>query len=255
VNDTAPRRLGRRPVRHDPRTLHLIDYLLHRELPEPPASADWLSKVTTWPMMLNDRLGCCTCAAAGHMIEAWTAYGQHAEATVTDDQVLTAYEAVSGYDPSTGEGDNGAVELDVLRYWRKHGIAGHRIGAFVKVDHRDHTEVKQAISIFGGIYTGFEVSQSAMDQNKAGQVWDRSRTRAGRAILGGHAVPVAAYDADGLTCVTWGATQRMTWDFFDDYFTEAYAVITDDFLDPKTGLDPAGLDTKALLEDLAALGA
>lgn len=33
-------------------------------------------------------------------------------------------------------------------------------------------------------------------------------------ILGGRAVIVAGYDADGLTVISWGALYRMTWAFW-----------------------------------------
>lgn len=249
------RRLGRLPVRHDRRTLHLADYLRPDRLPDPPAACDWLSAVTEWPVYLNDQLGCCTCAAMGHMVQAWTQYAAGDDVAVTDDDVLAAYEAVSGYDPATGEHDEGAVELDVLRYWRTVGIGGHRIGAFVKIDHKDLREVRQAVHLFGGIYVGFEVSQSAMGQINTGQLWDSARTRAGRQILGGHAIPVGRYDAHTLTCVTWGQTQAMTEGFWRDYVDEAYAVVSTDWLDPRTDTSPSGLDTAALAADLRAIGA
>ena len=52
-------------------------------------------------------------------------------ATPSDKQVVAAYSAITGYNPSTGANDNGAVEIDVLNYWRQTGIAGHKIGAYV----------------------------------------------------------------------------------------------------------------------------
>ena len=42
-------------------------------LPPPPPTLDLAAPVPDWPMYANDRLGDCTTAAAGHMIEAWTA--------------------------------------------------------------------------------------------------------------------------------------------------------------------------------------
>src|SRR5579884_1536389 len=68
-------KLGKRPARHDPRTLRLGDYLLPR-LPTPKPRVDYTTKVPAgqWGMMANDKIGDCTCAAAGHMIEEWTAW-------------------------------------------------------------------------------------------------------------------------------------------------------------------------------------
>src|SRR4051812_13096396 len=81
--------------------------------PTYPASLDYLSRVNNYPMYLNDRIGDCTCAGAGHIIQAESTYGQGSTQTVSDNDVLTAYEAVSGYDPSTGANDDGAVMQDV----------------------------------------------------------------------------------------------------------------------------------------------
>lgn len=248
------RKFGRQPTRHDARTLHLVEYL-HPKLPDPPPARDYCSAVTDWPMYGNDAAGDCTMADAGHQIQSWTTYGQGATVTIPEVDVIAAYSAVSGYDPDTGANDNGCNELDVLNYWRRHGIGGHKIAAYAKVDVHNHREIKQAISIFGGLYSGMAVSQSAMDQNQAGEVWDRSRTRAGRSILGAHAVPLLAYDDDGLDAVTWAMRQRMTWAFLDDYFEELYAIVTQDFLDQRTGKDPDGLDLKAMMADLHLVSA
>src|SRR4051794_39587130 len=66
------------------------------------------------------RVGDCTTAAAGHMIEAWTAAVRGQAVVLTDEDVLDAFEHVKRVDPLTGE--EGAIELEVLQYWRKHGI-------------------------------------------------------------------------------------------------------------------------------------
>jgi hypothetical protein len=66
-------KLGKHPVRHDPRTLLMAKYVLPG-LPPPPPTQDWGSKVgANWGMMGNDKIGDCTCAAAGHLVMDWTA--------------------------------------------------------------------------------------------------------------------------------------------------------------------------------------
>lgn len=75
----------------------------------------------------------------------------------------------------------------------------------------------------------------------------------GAKIEGGHCVTIGAYDADGLTVVTWGQTQRMTWRFFRKYFQEAWIVLGPDDIDPKSGKDRDGLDLAALEADFRAL--
>ena len=41
-------------------------------LPQIPSEVDWISGIASWPMYGNDRLGDCTCASAGHIIQALT---------------------------------------------------------------------------------------------------------------------------------------------------------------------------------------
>ena len=251
--ELTTRKLGKRPPRHDPRTLQLENYIIPSKLPAPPAAENWGAAVPTdgWPMMKNDTVGDCTCAAAGHLIEDWTANATNGKDTVvlSDGDIVAAYSAITGYDPATGANDTGAVEIDVLNYWRKTGIGGHTILAYVAMEPGNHQHVMDAVYLFGGCYIGLALPISA--QNQA--VW--SVPPGGRGgdgapgSWGGHAVPVVAYDSRGLTCVTWGMLKRMTWQFWDTYCDEAYAVLSQDWLE-SAGKAPSGLDLPALQADL-----
>jgi len=240
-------RLGKLAPKHDPRTLKLSKYATR--LPPPPPRISWGDGVHLWPMFRNDQLGDCTIAAAGHMVEAWTTESRHREAVVTERDVLHAYEAVSGYNPITGENDNGAVELDVLKYWRSHGIAGRKITAFASVNHSNVSEVKTATWLFGGLYLGVELPVTAQTQD----IWDvvRGGLDSAPGSWGGHAVDVVSYDLEYVTVITWGAPLKMTWAFFLTYVSEAYAVLSPDWL--RQNKSPSGFNLAALLLDLAAL--
>jgi hypothetical protein len=270
-------RLGKKPPRLDARTLQLAKYLRgtsiaaseqgtarQATLPPAPPSVDWTAKIPAWPMLANDTLGDCTTAAAAHMIECWTANAGYAF-TPSNAQVIAAYSATGGYVAGDAATDNGAVELDVLNYWRQQGIAGHKIDAYVSFSAQNAEHARAAINLFGGIYIGLALPLSAQNQD----VWDVpsfiSRIfsiRCGRRSAsggntapgswGGHAVPILAYDPDALTCITWGEKKRMTWDFFARYCDESYAPLSRDWLNAK-GTDPAGLDFAALQADLSEL--
>src|SRR5580658_5974106 len=99
-------KLGKKPVRYDGRTLKLSNYL--KSLPPIPPRIEWSATETDWSMMLNDTLGDCTCACAGHMIRSWYNAASSKQVVVPDAEILTAYEAVSGYTPSDPNSDNGA---------------------------------------------------------------------------------------------------------------------------------------------------
>jgi len=157
--DPKKLKLGKAAARHDPRTLLLASYAT-AALPTPPASADLTAKVSAWGMMDNDQIGDCTCAAAGHLIMEWTANAKKM-VTPSDKQIVAAYSAITGYNPTTGANDNGAVEIDVLNYWRQSGIAGHKIGAYMAVEPSNHLHIMDSVYIFEGCYIGLQLPVSA----------------------------------------------------------------------------------------------
>jgi hypothetical protein len=247
-------KLGKNPVRHDPRTLLLASYI-SAKLPKPPEQFDLTKKVSQWGMMENDQIGDCTCAAAGHLLMLWTANAGD-EFVPTDQQIVAAYSAVTGYNPATGANDNGAQEIDVLNYWRQTGIANHKIGAYMALEPSNHGHILDSVYIFQGCYIGLQLPKSAQAQTENHQPWSVPPGGAvgdGKAgSWGGHAVPVVAYDQRSLTVVTWGALQTMTWGFWAAYCEEAYAILSLDYL---TGAKktPNGFDLQQLQADLADL--
>ncbi len=67
--------------------------------------------------------------------------------------------------------------------------------------------------------------------------------------------PVSGIPSPGfLTCVTWGRLKKMTWAWFEKYCSEAYALISTDWL-KTNGVAPSGFDLAALQKDLAAVTA
>ncbi|HTP53768.1 MAG TPA: hypothetical protein VML94_02235 [Thermoplasmata archaeon] len=250
VVDHSKMKLGRIPPVHDARTLQLANYLRPTVLAPPPPQANWGSKVSSWPMMLNDTIGDCTVAAAAHCIEEWTTDVGRPQ-IIPDSTVLSVYAAVSGYNPETHQHDVGASEIRVLNYWRQKGIGGHTIRAYAAVEPGNLDHVRDSVFIFGNCYLGLAMPSSAQTQS----VWSvppGGPTGLGApGSWGGHAVPVVAYDPLGLTVVTWGALKRMTWGFLTAYCDEAYALLSDDFLTAEK--TPAGVDLDALEQDLAAV--
>lgn len=246
----TPFKLGRLP--NDPSKPRLkLATLLTGEAPSVPENVDWLSAVEYWPMYLNDRIGDCTCATAGHIIQSITRYGEGVTEVITDSDVLTAYEAVSGYNPYTGENDNGAVVQEVLNYWRKTGIGGHKILAFAEVDYRNEEELRQAVHLFGNLYLGVAFPESGFDQFYNGQPWD---VVPGSPIVGGHAINTAWYDVSDAMwkIVSWGKVVEMTEEFWDAYVDEAWVVISEEWLDAN-GRNPEGIDMTVLAEEFTRI--
>jgi hypothetical protein len=235
---TFPYRLGKKRPIQDRRTLHLTEYV--RRLPPPPDTLDVSQGISDWGMYANDRLGDCTCAAAGHMEMVWARQAGIVE-SFTDDQIVNLYNRVNG-----GH-DDGAVELFVLQEWRKNGLTpATKIHAFAAVSLIDLTLVKQAAALFAGLYLGIALPITAQQQ----EVWDDTGSQTPEAqpgSWGGHAVNLVSYMASGLGIVTWGKVKPMTWKFWTRYVEEAWACIPEDF--PGENLDFAKLDA-----DLAQVG-
>lgn len=239
-------KLGRLPKRDDPKTLMLANYLDVAALPPIPPVFDITAPVHSWPMYGNNRISDCTIAAAGHMIEAWT----HAAGKFRVPSEVTIEHAYW----ATGDGtDDGRNELDVLNYWRHHGIGIDKISEYVFVDPRNHQHMQAAMYLFGGVYTGIDLPATAQTQSRWAVVGDGKHGSSAPGSWGGHAVPFLGYDPHGVRLVTWGYTMWADWAFNDDYTEEAYAILSPDWLNA-AGKTLQGFDLAALKADLAAIG-
>jgi len=245
-------KLGKLPPRFDPRTLRLGAYL-ERDLAPPPTSVDYAAAVRSWPMMGNDRYGDCTCAAAGHMIEEWTANTGKAK-TPSETTILAVYDHFSGGDP-----DRGVAMLDVLKFWRATGIGGDRIHAFAQLEPANVSEAMDATYLFGNCYVGLALPDFAVAPGSdfLATPWSvPPQGPTGAAApnpANGHCVPLVAYDPRNVWVVTWGALKPMTWQFYRAYMDEAYAVLSSDWINAKLGRSPSGLNLAGLEKDLAAV--
>ncbi len=242
---------GKLPAKNDPRDLSMANYIKPSILAKLPIELDWtLKKTTPWGMMENWNLSDCTCAAAGHMIECWTANAKK-ENIIRDKAILKAFIALSGYDPATGKNDNPIYLSDAMNYWRKSGIGGHRIRAYATIQYKNHDLVRAAVYLFGGIYVGLNLPNTIKGQ----EVWELMPGALtgdnAPGSFGGHAVTVLAYDTKYLTCISWGKKKKISWEFWDAYCDELYAIVTEDFI--AANKNPIGINLAKLAADLLAL--
>jgi len=193
-------------------------------------------------MMRNDVLGDCTCAAAGHMIMNWTA-NVVPMFTPPDEQIVGAYAAITGYNPADPNTDRGAFALDVLKYWAKTGVSGHKITCFVEVDPHNLDELKYAIATFGGVYLGARMT----DSDIGAPTWTADNVGP---IVGGHAIPTFGYTPSGTKVVSWGKVVDVEWGWWLKRVDECYAIISTDWLDAN-GISPSGFNMAQLIADLA----
>lgn len=61
--------------------------------------------------------------------------------------------------------------------------------------------------------------------------------------------PVTSTHTPTLTCITWGQPKKMSWAWFVKYCSEAYALVSKDWLNA-SGISPSGFDLTALENDL-----
>jgi hypothetical protein len=255
---------GRLPFDPGRRRLILERYLRPRErmtaggLPPVPLTedVDRASEVAAWPMYLNDQLGDCTIAGMGHVYGALWQYGSGTEAMFTDDMIRRVYSRVGGYVPGEPDTDNGCNMQDVLADQHVHGIADvhgrrHKVAGYAALGNpQDLDLLGQVLSVFGTIYVGCNVQQQMEDEFGAGQPWTWDPAAA---TIGGHAICLQRRRGSGdapLDYVTWGALQPATTGFQSGAVEEAWAVVSEDWVQ-KNGTTVTGLDLQQLLADMA----
>ena len=233
-------KFGKLPAKHDVRTLHLENYFTPSVvLPTTPDSKIWYDKVSDYGMMLNDQIGDCAIAGPGHFIQTWTANAGK-EIIVSDDDILKAYSDISGYDPKTGENDNGCALLDVLNYWRKTGIGGHTIGAFASVNVRNIAMIKAGINLFGGMLNGINLPKTIKGEN-AWSITGSFNGDGAPGSLGGHCTDSFGFNPKEDINNTWAQNIPATWEFMIVYADERWVVFSNDFINGK-GLAPNGFN-------------
>ncbi|HTV15661.1 MAG TPA: hypothetical protein VME68_13160 [Acidobacteriaceae bacterium] len=242
--------LGRVQSVADPRTLQLRNYVDIATLPVPPAQ-EMLETTPVWPMLANDKFNCCTSAAAGHMIHHWTAANQHG-VFLTDQDIILAHAQL------TGDHLMECVSmLDALKYWRKQGIGGHQIHSFVSGGKSNAADLRCMIHLFGSGYVGLDLPPFATAGDPQGWpaiAWAIPAAATAEALKPnpqmGHCVAVIGYDEQNLYAVTWGQLKTMSWEFFERYSEEVFAVLSTDWVAENVD-SPTGFDSATLEKDLA----
>jgi hypothetical protein len=246
-------KLGKKAPITDTRSLKLSAYL--KSLPPAPMSINWDTKSTNVDILLNDQIGDCTIVTLANLIKCWTAENGN-EAIVTEQDVLAAYQAVSGYVPSDPTTDNGAVMLTVMNYFRRTALAGYKADAFVTIDIHDREHFKQAIAHFGGAALGFSLPKSIQNQSRWAVTMGGTHGDPRIGSLGGHAVSAHAYkdeggSNDGVMIRTWGQRVWVSWAFINAYCDEGFALVSKAWADSDGA--PNGFPYDQLMNDVKAI--
>lgn len=238
-------KLGKNPARHDPRTLVYAKY--RTAAVAPPPAAHW-GRGLPFTMLANNQYGDCVEAGYAHQVQIWGDRAGHPFAP-TDNEVLGAYTAITGFNPADPNTDNGTDMLTALGYWKSTGLGGQQVTAYTTLNPLDQVQICESVAWYGGAYIGLQLPVSA--QNQVGTQWSvTTGPQAAPGSWGGHCVPLSGYDQNTLWCVTWGTLQAMTWEFLATYCDEAYVLLATDWI-AATGQAPSGLAWGQLLADLA----
>lgn len=246
--------LGKLPPKRDPRTLAIASYLRPERFPAPPPLRDWADHAHTFDVLGNDTIGDCAFAAQAHLIQCFAA-ANGKTCLIGKAAVLGAYSRVTGFDPQKPGTDRGTILIDALNDWRKIGLDGNRIGAYVRLEIANRLHMEAAINLCGGVYLGVALPLAAKTQT----IWDvappgRYDPTYNANSWGGHAVGVVAYSRTGLVCVTWGKLKVMTWEWLATYTDEAFAVLDERWISEGSAA-PNGFDFEAIRRDLDAISA
>jgi hypothetical protein len=211
-----------------------------------PDTVDYCSKVTKWEMDGNDEVGDCVIACIDHARVGLSTYaaGKALKSWGTDLSKET-------YFGLTGGQDTGLNIQDTLGKWRNEGLNGEEILAFgaLRPGTWNRPERVKAMTLFGGLILGGPLPESAEEQFPG--PWEPVP---GSPIAGGHCTWACAESRkkDEIRIISWGAAVPSNKAFFMDYVSEAWVIITQDFIDQE-GKSPSGLDLQGLNEELASL--
>jgi hypothetical protein len=260
-------RFGAQPSRFDPSFPRFSKWKVGQPAPPPiPKTIDYTPpEPANLGMMLNNKIGDCTCAAFYHARQVWSFHSSGNVITDPDNNVLQLYTSVSGYDPKApldAQGNNptdvGADEQTVVKYLystgAKTGPDGSgldKIRAFAKVDPKEHDDVKRTIVDCGIAYIAFVIPSSweSTTNLQPAPIWDTKEYGTSKSN-DTHAVILTGYDNDGFKLISWGKRFRMTTKFYQAFVSEAYA-ITDDLWFRATGKTILGLPEHTIAQKMS----
>lgn len=212
-------------------------------LPPPPPTADFHSKVARFPMMLNDTYGDCVIAGQGHHIQIATAYGLGAEKIITDAQVKQTYFT------QTGGRDSGLNIPESLDWWVKNSVAGYKLSAWASVNAKSTEEIQHAIAGFGSCYFGVSLPNHYIDAINQKVPWTSLAYPANP--QNGHCVLAAGYDKDFVYLLTWGQIQKASWQWIEKYADEADILLSPEW--QSSVITPGSIDLDSLYKEFESL--
>lgn len=176
---------------------------------------------------------------------------------------VSDYSASTGYNPTTGEGDNGTEIRAALEYRQKTGIIDtegkrHKIGPYVALEPGNLEHFLEAIFFFEGIPLGLNIQEAQMDQFNQAEasgkvpVWGYVP---GSPEVGGHCVPAMGRpNLHAFAGISWALRVFLEATFMEKQCEEAWAYVTPERLSKVTGKTYEGASESQLEEYLHIVG-
>lgn len=245
-------RLGKKPARPGAMKFALSRYVDLSKLPPIPERFGHDGLIQDWGVLGNDRYGCCVWAGAAHETMMLAKAGGKRVA-FSESNVLGDYAAVTGFNPSNLDTDQGTDMIEAASYRRKVGVLDHtgqrhKILAYLAIEPGNVEAVWAAAYLFGAVGIGVNFTGAAMQQFNGNQPWNFVK---GAASDGGHYIPLVGKNGNELRFVSWGKVQPASVYWFERQCDEAVAYVSEESL--VNNKSPEGFDVQSLLKDLAAL--
>lgn len=230
-------KLGKRPASPLNKKAIMFDQIFDAsKLPVPPKVFGKQKLVSSWFGYGNDEFGDCVWAAKAHMHMLWSLMGGHPRDRFTTADVLSDYAAVTGFNASDPNSDQGTDMKAAAEYHRKTGVRDatakrRQVTSYVNLQPGSVGQLAIGTFIFGAAEIGVMITNDNMKQFDQGKVWTVTQAEP----VGGHCIPIVGRDADGnFLCVTWGRLQRIAPAFIKKYMDEGIVYLNDEILNDIT---------------------
>lgn len=198
-------------------------------------------------LVTNGGCGDCTIIGREHQIMMDNKNANRDVPSFSDPTTVGTYTVITaeenngqGFDPVTGDNDNGADVQGVVSYYQTTGFPDdkgvrHKGGQALWLEPGDLQDLWECCLVGGSVGVGWVITQANMDQSNNNQPWSYV---AGSPQDGGHYTPVVgrANSRNGGT-ITWSKRQGFTPDMYTKQSDEAVLVIDLEEFNKTTGLN------------------
>lgn len=219
---------------------------------------DWTGPTSDYSFLGNDRVGNCTRACYGHVVQQRCAL-LGVPCDLTADDVNKAYQDGTDWDGVPGStSDRGDMIINALVQLKNVGFRDgqYKIRAFGRVNHNDTIEMRAALHTCGSIIIGASLPASI---DRQGTNWDVSpvgqrQPDEAPGSAGGHAFILTAHQRGRWSALPWIHKTNITYAWDDLYIDEAWFVI-DDLWVTQNRAAPNGFDYARCIADADAISA